>query len=306
MWLQQPRLDCAQGVWDCPFRGTVLDRTAVLFGKGGLLARELVPALTRAGWQVVAVAHAECDVTRAADVDAVVARSGATLVVNAAAYTLVDQAEREPEKAFSVNADGAGHVARAAARAGARLLHISTDYVFDGRKQRPYTEHDSTTALGVYARSKLAGEQAVASENSAAYVVRTGELYGDGGRNFFTIILGRARRGEPLRVVNDQVVSPTWTRELAAQLALLIEYAPPGLYHATASGETSWYDAACMALRLARLDAPIEGVSTEAYGSPTPRPRYSILAHNALDTLGLYRMRPWDQALSDWLAHAEI
>ncbi len=295
-----------EDVWECPIGGRILGHTAILFGKGSLLARELVPALTRAGWQVVAVARAECDITRAADVDAAVNRAGASLVVNAAAYTLVDQAEREPERAFAVNADGAGHVARAAARAGARLLHISTDYVFDGHKQRPYTEHDATAPLGVYARSKLAGEQAVVSENGAPYVVRTGELYGDGGPSFFKAILGRARCGEPLRVVNDQVVSPTWTRDLAAQLALLVEHAPPGLYHATADGETTWYDAACTALRLARLDTAVESVSTEAYGSPAPRPRYSILAHNALDTLGLYRMRPWDQALSDWLAHAEI
>jgi dTDP-4-dehydrorhamnose reductase len=186
------------------------------------------------------------------------------------------------------------------------LLHLSTDYVFDGRARCPYTEQDGAAPLGAYARSKLAGEQAVAAASGEAYVVRSGELYGHSGRNFFTTVLTRARRGEPLRVVDDQIVSPTWTRELAAQLVLLVERAPPGLYHATADGQTSWYHAACEALQLARLQVPIEAVSTEAYRSPTPRPRYSVLAHDTLTALGLYCMRPWQQALADWLHHADV
>lgn len=278
-------------------------RRALVLGGAGMLAREVAPALAHQGWSATLVPRAACDIADPAQLDALLARERAALVVNCAAYTAVDRAEDDPARAFAVNAEGAGHVARAAARHGAALLHLSTDYVFDGTQRTPYRETDGAAPLGAYARSKWAGEQAIAAVTGVrAWVVRTGELYGDGGPSFFRAIFRAARAGRPLRVVRDQVVSPTWTRELAAQLAVLVASdAPPGVYHATAAGETSWYDAAVFALRRAGLDAPVEPVTTAEYGSRTPRPPYSVLAPAALAALGLYRMRAWDAALVSWL-----
>ena len=272
---------------------------AVVLGGAGVLAREVVPAFEHAGWSVRGVPRAACDITDAAAVEAAIA--GAELVINCAAYTQVDRAEQEIDRAFAVNAHGAGHVARAAHAIGARMLHVSTDYVFDGAKREPYVETDAPAPLGVYARSKRAGEEEVLAACAGAWIVRTGSLYGAGGRNFFHAILSRARAGEPLRVIADQIVQPTWARELARQLVRVVG-APAGIYHATARGETTWYDAARVALHAARLDVPIEPITTEQWGSPTPRPRYSVLAPARLEQLGLYDMRPWQDALVEWIA----
>ncbi|MBI3183473.1 MAG: dTDP-4-dehydrorhamnose reductase [Myxococcales bacterium] len=277
-----------------------MSRRALVIGGKGMLARELVPALVRGGWEVDSADIEECDITRPPSLERQLSRSKPDLVANCAAYTQVDRAEQDEAAAFAVNAAGAGNVARACAKADVLLLHLSTDYVFDGKKGAPYLETDPTGPLGVYARSKLAGEEEVRGAGGRWTIARTGELYGD-GPNFFAAIFGRAKSGLPLRVVNDQFVGPTWTRELAAQLVLLIDRAPCGLYHATCSGETSWCEAAREGLRLAGLEAKVTPVSTEEYGSPTPRPRYTVLAHQALERLGLYCMRPWKQALADWL-----
>lgn len=267
-----------------------------------MLARELGPALEAAGVPATLLDRAACDVT---DLDALRRALGSgpfTAVINCAAYTQVDRAEDEEERAFAVNARGAGNAAQAAKEIGATFLHLSTDYAFDGKKRAPYTEEDPPSPLGAYARSKVAGEEAVREAGGRWIIVRTGELYGHGGRNFFHAILARARSGQPLRVVSDQVVTPTWARDLARQLALLLQRAPPGgLYHCTAQGEATWHQAALAALELAGLEAAVEPVSTAEYGSRTPRPLYSVLEHHKLEALGLYRMRPWREALGEWI-----
>jgi dTDP-4-dehydrorhamnose reductase len=279
-------------------------REAIVFGAGGLLARELVPQLLRGGWGVAALVRSDCDVRSRASVEAQVARIRPDVIINCAAYTHVDKAEREEELAFTVNAEGAGHVAVAAASRGARLLHISTDYVFDGQSRRPYREDERPSPLGAYGRTKLAGEQRVTEAGGDALIVRTGELYGTGGRNFFDTILGRVQAAAPVRVVDDQIVSPTWTRELAAQLVALAESdAPGGVYHATSSGEVSWYGAARAAVgALGLREDLVVPISTAAFGSATPRPAYSVLAPEALARRGLYRMRPWHESLAAWIA----
>jgi dTDP-4-dehydrorhamnose reductase len=277
-------------------------KRVLVLGGGGVLAREVAPALDRAGWAVQCLPRAACDITDAAATAAAVAAASPDLIVNSAAYTDVDRAEQDRERAFAVNARGAGNVARAARAKGARLLHISTDYVFDGSKRARYVETDPPSPLGIYARSKRAGEEEVVATCEDAWIVRTGALYGAGGRNFFHAILARARAGQPLSVVDDQIVTPTWARELARQLVRLASAdAPPGIYHATAAGETSWFEAARVALRAAHLEVAIEAISTERWGSPTPRPRYSVLASARLEQLGLYEMRPWHHALMEWI-----
>jgi dTDP-4-dehydrorhamnose reductase len=205
------------------------------------------------------------------------------------------------DSAYAINGKGAGNVARAAASVGATLMHVSTDYVFDGRKNALYVETDEVSPLGVYARSKLEGEQQVQAAGGRWFIVRTGELYGAGGPNFFDAILKRARTGQPLRVVNDQVVTPTWTQELAPQLAVIAREAAPGIYHATCDGQCTWFEAAQEALKQCGMSVWVEPISTEAYGSPTPRPLFSVLSHQKLSELGLYRMRDWRTALGEWL-----
>jgi dTDP-4-dehydrorhamnose reductase len=275
-------------------------KVAVL-GGDGVLARELGPALESAGFQASLLGKAACDVTDLEAVRRALANGPWAAVVNCAAYTQVDRAEDEPERAFAVNAGGAGHAARAAAELGVPFLHVSTDYAFDGRKRTPYDEEDPPSPLGVYARSKVAGEEAVREAGGRWTIVRAGELYGHGGRNFFHAILARARSGQPLKVVSDQVVTPTWSRDLARQLVTILQRAPAGLYHCTAQGETSWHQAAVAALELAGLKATVEPVTTAEYGSRTPRPLYSVLGHRKLEALGLYRMRPWREALGEWI-----
>jgi dTDP-4-dehydrorhamnose reductase len=273
---------------------------ALVLGGNGMLARELKPALTAAGFEVASADLPDCDITQPRSLDATLERTQPDWVINCAAWTKVDLAEKEVDAAYKVNADGAGNVARALKQG--RLIHISTDYVFDGQKRAPYLETDVCAPAGVYAKSKHAGEGQVLGSGADVLVVRTGELYGDGGPNFFDAIFKRARAGQPLKVVDDQHVAPTWTRDLARQLAAIAQKSPPrGIYHATCAGSVTWYQAALKALELAKLSVPVIPVSTVEYGSPTPRPLYSVMSHGALERLGLYIMRSWDAALAEWV-----
>ena len=272
-----------------------------------MLAHEIAPTWRARGWDVVLAARASCDVEDAASIERCLDARPLAAIVNCAAYTNVEQAEDEPHRAFAVNEAGAGNLARAAAARGIALLHVSTDYVFDGQRTTPYPETASPAPLGVYGRSKRSGELAVADAGGHVWVVRSGELYGDKGPNFFRSVLGAARAHKPLRVVDDQIVSPTWTRELAVQMAVLAESdAPAGTYHATAAGQTSWFEAATFALRCAGLSNPIQPVATRDYGSKVPRPLYTALEPAALEARGLYCMRAWDVALAEWLGVSDV
>lgn len=274
---------------------------ALVVGGNGMLSQELKPALTAAGFEVISADLPEHDITDRASVDALLARTSPDWVFNTAAWTKVDLAEKESDAALKVNADGAGNLARALEGSKASLVHISTDYVFDGLKRAPYDEGDARNAMGVYGISKQRGEEQVQASRARAYVVRTGELYGDGGPHFFAAIFKRAATGQGLKVVDDQWVAPTWTRELAKQLVVIAQRAAPGTYHATCAGAVTWYDAAVKAVALAGYNVPVARVSTADYGSPTPRPLYSVLAHGALEKQGLYVMRNWDVALTEWI-----
>jgi len=277
---------------------------ALVLGSGGLLSYEVLPALQEAGWVVAGLSHGQCSITDEEGLSAALAQVDPDLVVNCAAYTAVDRAESEPDRALEVNARGAGVVARACARRGVGLVHLSTDFVFDGLAARPYREEDAPHPMGAYARSKLAGEKEVLQAGGRVWVVRTGGLYGHRGASFFRSILTRAARGEPLRVVDDQWTSPTWTRDLARQLVRIVRAAPPGMYHATAGGQTTWFEAARRALALAGLQVPIRAVSSQVFGAPAPRPPHPILDNAALQRLGLDLMRTWDEALAEWIPQA--
>ena len=276
----------------------------VVFGARGTLGSALAPALERAGWQVEAVpGRGGCDITDAGAVRDLIGRARPTVVFNAAAYTDVDRAEREPDLAHAVNAAGAEIVAAAAAAAGAAIVHYSTDFVFDGTQERPYDERDPPSPLGRYAQSKAAGDRLVAAVNPRHFILRVGCLYGRGGRNFPSTIVRRLRAGETIRADRDRLGSPTWVREVASVSAALAATSYYGLYHCTSQGETTWADFARLAAEL--TGAPADRVQGVAYADlklKAPRPLRAVLDNRALRERGLDTLSTWQDALRAFAA----
>lgn len=277
-------------------------------GAGGMLGRDLLAALRdRPDGSVTAAGRADLDITDPAAVRDAVA--GHDVVLNAAAWTDVDAAEsREPE-ASAVNGAAVAHLARACAATGARLVHVSTDYVFPGDATEPYPEDAPTGPVNAYGRGKLAGERAVARLlPESGYVVRTAWLYGAHGRNFVTTVLRLAGERDQLDVVDDQRGQPTWSRRLAGRLVALADAAlagdaAPGVYHGTASGETTWYGLARAVFALRGLDPDrIRPVTSDRFPRPAPRPRYSVLAHGRWAAAKLPPPAHWHADLTEALA----
>lgn len=226
------------------------------------------------------------------------------LVINASAYNRVDDAESNPEVALAVNALGPRNLALECEALGATLVHISTDYVFSGAghgRGSPYTEAEPVDPVSAYGLSKAAGEMFVRAHCSRYYVVRVSGLYGEGG-NFVRTMLRLAGDGRPLRVVDDQVVTPTSASALSRQLELLCRSDAYGTYHATCQGECSWYEFAAEILRQAGVRADLRPQTTAESGRPARRPTYSALANRGLGALGIDRMPAWQAALSEYLA----
>jgi dTDP-4-dehydrorhamnose reductase len=270
-----------------------------------MLARALVPALDAAGHAVLAPSEGTFDVTRpAGELAVTVADWRADWVVHLAAFTRVDECESRPETAMAVNAGGARHVAEAARAAGAGVVALSTDYVFDGRGSRPYREDDPAAPASVYGRSKWEGEQAVRAATPRHQIVRTAWLYGEGGPNFVDTILARARAGQPLRVVDDQRGSPTWTADLAEGLVRLLGSGRTGTFHCTNRGDCTWYDLAAHVLRRAGLDTPLERTDSAGFPRPAPRPAYSVLDPGGFEAATGWRMPHWSDAVDRYLGSA--
>ncbi|GGM88862.1 dTDP-4-dehydrorhamnose reductase [Dactylosporangium sucinum] len=270
-------------------------------GAGGMLGHDLLDVLQ--GRDVTAATRAELDVTDPAKVRDVVA--GHDVVFNAAAWTNVDGAEADEAAATAVNGTAVAALAEACAATGARLVHVSTDYVFPGDATEPYAEDAPTAPINAYGRSKLAGERAVlATLPSAGYVVRTAWLYGAHGNNFVRTMLRLAGEREFVEVVTDQVGQPTWSRDLAERLVALADaQAPAGVYHGTASGLTSWHGLAAAVFELAGHDpARVRTTTSAAYVRPAPRPAYSALGHDRWAAAGMPPMREWRAMLTAALA----
>ncbi|MDD3517594.1 MAG: dTDP-4-dehydrorhamnose reductase [Chromatiales bacterium] len=255
----------------------------LLLGSGGQLGWELQRAQP-AAVDLVAPERAELDVTDATAIRRVVEDLAPDWIVNAAAYTAVDRAESEPELARAINRDGAAHVAQAAASKGSRLIHVSTDFIFDGALGRPYRPDDAPHPLGVYGASKLAGERAVLEAlGERALVLRTAWLYSVHGANFVKTMLRLMAGDEPLRVVDDQVGTPTWAGGLAAAVWRAIDGGIGGVHHWTDAGVASWYDFAVAireeALVLGLLDraVPVQPIPSSAFPTPARRPSFSVL-----------------------------
>ena len=267
-----------------------------LTGVSGQLGRALVPRLV--GHDVTAPSESQADVTSASVVD-VIARAEPDVVIHTAAYTDVDGAEAHPDLAFAVNARGSRHVAEGAARVGARLIAVSTDYVYDGAKPTPYREDDATAPLGVYGRSKLEGEREMLKVLDGTLILRTAWLYGR-GKNFVETILRLAAERDELRVVDDQVGSPTSASDLASAIVSLLAKPCAGVYHAVNSGTCSWYVFAREILALSGLERRVVPISSAELKRPAPRPANSVLDCSKLRSLGI-TMRPWREALVDYL-----
>jgi dTDP-4-dehydrorhamnose reductase len=232
----------------------------------------------------------------------VIADAHPAWVVHAAALTDVDGCERDPDRAYVVNGEGTRRVAEGCRAAGAGLVYLSTDYVFDGRKRAPYVETDPPAPLSAYGRSKLAGEEATRRLAPRWAIVRTAWLFGVSGKNFVKTIIEKATAGAPLRVVDDQVGSPTYARDLAEAIRELVGRGLTGTYHVTNADCCSWYAFARAILEQGGLGtATVSPMSTAELGRPAPRPAFSVLANEAWAAAGLPPLRPWPEALAAML-----
>lgn len=273
----------------------------LLTGKSGQVGSALSASLPSLG-QVVALDRTELDLASPDSIAAAVRSVRPQVIVNAGAYTAVDQAEREEALALRINRDGPAILGEEAALLGALLVHFSTDYVFDGQKPSPYVETDTPNPLNAYGRSKLAGEQAVRASGCRHLILRTSWVYGPFGRNFLLTILSLARQGKPLRVVDDQRGAPTSNLAIAAAVPEAVRrvLATPsleGLYHMTAGGETTWYRFARAILDQTQTKADLVAVDSSQYRSPARRPLNSMLDNQNTATRLQTRLSPWQNGL---------
>ncbi len=278
----------------------------LLLGARGQLGRDLLAAAQAAGHEALPRDHKELEIRDAASPEALIAALRPDAVVSTAAFHHVETCERRPEEAFATNAFGVLNLARACQRHDAALMHFSTDYVFDGQQRTPYTESDRPRPLNAYGMSKLAGEYLLAANCERHFIVRTTGLYGLAGSagkggNFVETMLKKAAAGEPIRVVRDQVLTPTYTVDLAAKVMELLPSRRFGLYHATSEGQCSWFDFAAKIFSLSGLHPDLQPVDSSAFASPVRRPAFSVLAKNALRAAGLVPMPPWEDALARYL-----
>jgi dTDP-4-dehydrorhamnose reductase len=279
-------------------------RIAVL-GSQGQLGQDLCAALTGAH-DLLPLTRKDFDVTDHKRARAVLTERRPEMIVNLTAYHRVDDCETHVDLAFSVNATAVLNLVRIANDLGAKLVQFSTDYVFDGSSAVPYTESGTPFPLSVYANSRLAGEYLVRAEAHRYVLIRTCGLYGRAGSqgkggNFVEAMLKKARNNEAIQVVNDQIVTPTSTKDLARQLAILLPMAHEGLFHVTNEGACSWFEFAAAIFEIAGVSANLSPATSMTYRTPARRPRYSVLENKRLKDLGLNRMLHWRDALAEYL-----
>ncbi len=268
----------------------------LIAGAAGQLGQALLQEAVRRGWEAVATDVEQMDITDPNAVQRELTRQRPEAVINAAAATRVDDLEQDPDLALRVNGLGPRNLAVACRRLGVKLVHLSTDYVFDGTKDGAYLEWDAPNPLSVYGRSKLLGEEMVRQQCQDHFIVRTAWLYGLPGPNFVTAILAKGRAGQELRVVQDQRGTPTSALALAPQLLALAATEAFGTYHATCHGESTWYEFARLILKTASLPETVTPCSTADYPRPARRPANSVLANRQLELNGLDLMPPWQTA----------
>lgn len=277
---------------------------AVILGAGGQLAYDLERVMQ--DWDLVLLRHADLDVCDHARTRQVLTRAGPKVVINTAAFHRVDECEDQPQRAFQVNAIAVRNLAQVCRDLDGTLVQMSTDYVFGGEKRLPYIEDDCPNPQSVYGVSKLAGEYFVRNLCPKHFVLRTSGLYGVAGSsgkggNFVETMIRLAEQGKPIRVVEDQVLAPTYTRDLAEKIVDLLGTEAYGLYHITNNGECSWHEFAAKVFELSGLRPDFSATTTSAFGAKARRPACSVLGHANLRAVGLNDLRGWDEALSAYL-----
>jgi dTDP-4-dehydrorhamnose reductase len=285
-------------------------RVAVI-GGNGQLGQDVCAAFSAAKHDVVALTHADLEVSSYDSVKAALEHIRPDLVINTAAFHNVDRCEAEPDPAFTVNALGARNVASVADSTGAVLIHISTDYVFDGLAGRPYVEQDAPAPLNVYGNSKVAGEFFVRSIARRYFLVRVSGIYGQhpcrakGGLNFVEMMLKLARERGEVRVVDNEIVTPTPTAEIAKQLLVLSGTTDYGIYHASSEGSCSWYEFASAIFELSGTRVKLDRAQPGEFPARAKRPQYSVLENKALKDRSLNIFTHWKNGLSEYLKHRQ-
>jgi dTDP-4-dehydrorhamnose reductase len=277
-----------------------------IIGVTGQLGHDLARTFALPG-ELIRLTRADLDLLQPGAVARVLRDLKPTHVLNTAAYNLVDRAEDERARAFALNAEAVGALAEACQRLGATLVHFSTDYVFDGRRTTPYTEDDAPGPQSVYAESKLAGERLARERCARAFVFRVCGLFGiaqsagAGRTNFVETMLRLAERGQAIRVVTNQVLAPSYTRDVAVKVWRVLAHGAPDLYHLTNAGQTSWYDFAREIFRLSGLSPSLAPTTSAEFGARARRPAYSVLAHARLAALGEDDLPTWQAGLAAYL-----
>lgn len=281
----------------------------LIIGSNGQLGTDLTKEFeNKLGLEVLTLNHSQIELKHKDSVLASITRLNPDIVINCGAYVKVDECEDNAAHAIEVNALGAGYVANATEKLGAVCVYISTDYVFDGNKHTPYLENDAAYPINIYGVSKLSGEYMVRSYSSKHYIVRSCGLYGlagsnnSQGGNFVEKIIALADQGKALKVVQDQILTPTFTKDLSAAISELIENADYGTYHITNSGECSWFSFAKAILNIAGLKNELTPTTTLEYGAKAKRPPYSVLSNEKMKKTGITALRKWEQALENYIS----
>ena len=277
----------------------------LIVGHNGMLGSDMMAAARKGGHSVVGVDFPDIDITKIDSIRRRVETARPEAIVNCAAYTAVDACETNRDAAFAVNALGAGLLAQCAQEAESVFVHISTDYVFDGRKTSPYVESDPTNPATVYGKSKLEGELLVQKNCTRAFIFRIAWLYGAGGNNFVKTIRNIARKNAaanvPLKVVNDQFGTPTYTVDVCRQTLHMLATGHFGLYHSTSEGKCSWFDFASAIVRAAQIPVTLVPCTTAEFPRPAPRPMNSVLENERLKNLDMNVMPQWEEAFAEFL-----
>jgi dTDP-4-dehydrorhamnose reductase len=276
-----------------------------VIGANGQLGTDLKEVLS-AEHEVIGLNHADIEITDIGSVKNVLSSAKPDIVLNTAAYHIVPEAEKFPDKAFHINGTGTLNLAKVCQDLAIRLVHYSTDYVFDGKKQKPYTEDDCPNPLNVYANTKLSGEYFALNYSDKSYVIRVSGIYGRvpcraKGGNFITTMIKLAKEKPEVRVVNDEVLTPTPTYEIAKNTAALIKTDAFGLYHMSCEGECSWYEFAKVIWETLQLETPLYPASVNDFQLAVNRPFYSVLENKNLNKHGINQMPPWKEALVEFL-----
>lgn len=275
-------------------------KKVLVTGAKGMLGQDLCPILKESGFSVIETDVHNLDIANYNQAEYVIKYHSPDYVIHCAAFTNVDKAEEDSEFAHKINAEGTENLAKICAALGITIIYISTDYVFDGEATEPYLPTDIRVPLGVYGKTKAQGEEAIEKYCQKFYITRTSWLYGIHGKNFVETMIDLAKKHPELKVVNDQIGCPTWTKELSKGIVTILdENRPYGIYHLCGSGHTSWYGFAKEAVSLAGLNTPIKPCSTEEFPRPAKRPKYSVMNNDGI-------CRDWQEALKDYIKEREI